>query len=158
SPLGFRHANELTTSFGRGAEIFLGLHLDQSQGMFVQQPLLLAGVAAFPLFIARRRGLALLWILLYLSLILPNALELTRYGGDGPDGRFAWSAAWLWAVPIGYVVEAAHGALAPWVRRAAIAAWLYQAALALRWLRTPDLLFPALDEHLALRDSLFPFA
>lgn len=39
SPLGFRHASELTTSFARGAEIFLGLHLDQSQGTFVQQPL-----------------------------------------------------------------------------------------------------------------------
>ena len=110
SPLGFRHASELTTSFARGAEIFLGLHLDQSQGMFVQQPLFLAGVAALPFFAARHRGLALLWGLAYLSLILPNALVLTRYGGDGPDGRFSWSAAWLWAVPIGFVVADEHAA------------------------------------------------
>ncbi len=158
SPLGFRHAGELTTSFGRGAEIFLGLHLDQSQGMFLQQPLLLGGVLAFPAFAARRRGLALLWALMYLSLIVPNALELTRYGGDGPDGRFAWSAAWLWAIPIGFVVGERHARLAPWVRRAAIGGWIYQAALAARWLKTPDVLFPALDERLWARDSLFPVA
>jgi len=156
SPLGFRHANELTTSFGRGAEMFLGLHLDQSQGLFMQQPLLALGLAAFPLFFMRRRGLALLWIVVYLSLILPNALELTRYGGDGPDGRFAWSAAWLWAIPIGFVVSWQHEMLAPWVRRTAIAGWIYQAALAVRWLQTPDVLFPVLDERIAMRDSLFP--
>src|SRR5262249_23068307 len=151
SPLGFRHASELTTSFARGAEIFLGLHCDQSHGMFLQQPLLLAGVAALPIFATRHRGLALLWVLVYLSLIVPNALVLTRYGGDGPDGRFAWSAAWLWAVPIGLVVAEDHEHLAAWVRRAAIAGWLYQAAIAVRWLRTPDALFPTLDAGLDAR-------
>src|SRR5262245_965548 len=72
SPLGFRHARELTTSFARGAEIFLGLHFDQSQGMFLQQPLLAAGLAALPIFAARHRALALLWALVYLSLVVPN--------------------------------------------------------------------------------------
>jgi len=158
SPLGFRHVTELTTSFGRGAEIFLGLHLDQSQGMFLQQPLLLGGVVAFPAFAARGRGLALLWAVVYLSLIVPNALELTRYGGDGPDGRFACSAAWLWAIPIGFVVGEHHARLAPWVRRGAIAGWIYQGALAVRWLKTPDAVFPVLDERLSMRDSLFPVA
>jgi hypothetical protein len=158
SPLGFRHASELTTSFGRGAGILLGLHLDQSQGMFLQQPLLVCGVLAFPAFAARRRGLALLWTIIYLSLIVPNALELTRYGGDGPDGRFAWSAAWLWTIPIGFVVGERHARLTPWVQRAAISGWIYQAALAARWLKTPDVLFPALDERLWARDSLFPIA
>jgi len=158
SPLGFRHASELTTSFARGAEIFLGLHFDQSQGMFLQQPLLLAGVAALPIFAWRHRGLALLWGLVYLSLVVPNALVLTRYGGDGPDGRFAWSAAWLWAVPIGFVVAEHHERLAAWVRRAAIAGWVYQAVVAARWLRTPDALFPTIDAGLDGRDSLFPAA
>ncbi len=158
SPLGFRHASELTTSFARGAEIFLGLHFDQSQGMFLQQPLLLAGVAALPIFATRHRGLALLWGLVYLSLVAPNALVLTRYGGDGPDGRFAWSAAWQWAVPIGFVVAELHDRLAAWVRRAALTGWVYQAAIASRWLRTPDALFPTLDAGLDGRDSIFPAA
>jgi len=158
SPLGFRHASELTTSFARGAEIFLGLHFDQSQGMFLQQPLLLAGLAALPIVTARHRGVALLWAVVYLSLVVPNALVLTRYGGDGPDGRFAWSAAWLWAVPIGFVVAERHDRLAVWVRRAAVVGWAYQAAIAARWLRTPGLLFPVIDAGLDGRDSLFPAA
>jgi len=158
SPLGFRHASELTTSFARAAEIFLGLHFDQSQGMFLQQPLLLAGLAALPIVAARHRGVALLWAVVYLSLVVPNALVLTRYGGDGPDGRFAWSAAWLWAVPIGFVVAERHDRLAVWVRRAAVVGWAYQAAIAARWLRTPGLLFPVIDAGLDGRDSLFPAA
>lgn len=93
-----------------------------------------------------------------MSLILPNALVLTRYGGDGPDGRFSWSAAWLWAVPIGFVVADEHARLVRWVRRAAIGGWIYQAALAARWLRAPDLLFPTIDEGLHARDSLVPVA
>ncbi len=44
------------------------------------------------------------------------------------------------------------------MRRCAIAGWIYQLALAARWLQTPDVLFPALDERLAMRDSLFPIA
>src|SRR5262249_21803101 len=59
SPFGFHRVAELTTSFSRGAEIFLGLHFDQSQGMFLQQPLLAVGVVAFPAFAARRPRLAL---------------------------------------------------------------------------------------------------
>src|SRR5262249_44639894 len=120
SPLGFRHASELTHDFGRGAELFLGLHFDQSQGMFLQQPLLLFRIVAFPLFMRRRPALAAWWALVYASLILPNALELTRYGGDGPDGRFGWSAAWLWAVPLGFAIAGRQRSLAPWVKRAAI--------------------------------------
>lgn len=158
SVFGFHRIAELTTEFGRGAEIFLGLHLDQSQGMFVQQPLLVAGLAAWPAFAVRHRSVAVLWALLYLSLVVPNALQLARYGGGGPSGRFGWSAAWLWAVPIGFVVAEHYERLAPWVRRAAIGGWIYQLALATRWLADPDVLFPVLDERLSMRDSLFPVA
>jgi hypothetical protein len=158
SPFGFHRIGELTTSFGRGAEIFLGLHFDQSQGMFVQQPLLLCGLVALPLFVWRRPALAAFWALVYLSLIVPNALELARYGGGGPSGRFGWSAAWLWIVPIGFAVADREAALAAWVKRAAIVGWCYQAALAIRWLHTPDVLFPVFEENLAARDSLFPVA
>ena len=126
--------------------------------MFLQQPLLLGGVLTLLPFAARRPRLALLWTAIYLSLIVPNALELTRYGGAGPDGRFAWSAEWLWAIPIGIVVGERHERFGPWVRRGAIAGWIYQAALAVRWVNTPGVLFPALDERLWARDSLFPVA
>jgi hypothetical protein len=153
TPLGTRGFRELTTSPSRGAELFLGLHLDQSQGMFVQHPFLLAGVAALPVFVRLRMRFAVFWIALYLSLVLPDALELARYGGGGPVGRFGWSAAWLWSIPLGVVVTPFWAALGRYVRPAVVGALAYQALLAVRWVATPAILFPRLDEP---RDSLFP--
>jgi len=154
-PLGVRGFRALTTSPSRAAEILLGLHLDQSQGMFVQHPLLLAGVAALPVFARLRLRFAVLWAALYASLILPNALERARYGGDGPVGRFGWTAAWLWSIPLG--VAAAHdwSEVGRYLRPVVVGAVTYQVLLAVRWLRTPAVLFPHLDEP---RDSLFPDA
>lgn len=152
-PLGVRGARELTSSPSRAAMMFLGLHLDQSQGMFVQQPLLLAGVAAFPLFVRLRPRLAVFWTALYAAAILPNSLELARFGGGGPVGRFGWTAAWLWSIPIGIALISCGSCLARYVRPAVFATLIYQAALALRWMRTPAVLFPSLDPP---RDSLFP--
>jgi hypothetical protein len=154
-PLGVRGFRELTTSPSRALEILLGLHLDQSQGMFVQHPLLLAGVVALPVFARLRFRFAALWAVLYASLIVPNALELARYGGSGPVGRFGWTAAWLWSIPLG--VAAAHywSEVSRYVKLAVVGALAYQALLAVRWLRTPAVLFPHLDEP---RDSLFPDA
>jgi hypothetical protein len=153
TPFGARALGELTTSVSRATMLFLGLHLDQSQGLFVQQPLLLAGVAALPLFVRQRPRFALFWAALYASTIVPDALELARYGGGGPVGRFGWTAAWLWSIPIGVAV-AAHGrALSRTVRAVVILSLCYQAALATRWLSMPMVLFPEYDGP---RDSLFP--
>jgi hypothetical protein len=154
TPFGARPISELTTSVSRATMLFLGLHLDQSQGMFVQQPLLLAGVAALPLFVRRRPWVALFWAALYAAAIVPNALELARYGGGGPVGRFGWTAAWLWSIPIGVAAAAVRGhAVSRIVRATVILSLCYQAALATRWLAVPQELFPEFDEP---RDSLFP--
>ncbi len=158
SAMGLRGAAELTTSPGRAAMMLLGLHLDQAQGMFWQQPLLLLGVAAFVPFARRSPAIALVWLGVYASLIMPDALELARYGGGAPAGRFAWSAAWLWIVPIGFVFEQASGARQRFVKPIVCAGVAYQALLAIRWLPDPHVLFPVLEENLALRDSLFPVA
>jgi hypothetical protein len=153
TPFGARGLSELTTSVPRATMLFLGLHLDQSQGIFVQQPLLLAGVAALPLFVQQRPRFALFWAALYAAAIVPNALELARYGGGGPVGRFGWTAAWLWSIPMGVVVAAYDRALSRTVRVTVVLSLCYQAALAMRWLAAPQVLFPTLDEP---RDSLFP--
>jgi hypothetical protein len=152
-PFGPRDARELTNSFSRAAEMFLGLHFDRSQGMFVQNPLLLAGIAALPVFAARRPWTALWWIAIYASMIGPNSLELARYGIGGPVGRFGWGAAFLWIVPIGYLFAAHRDRLVRYVKPIAIASLAYQALLAARWLQEPGVLFPHLDPP---RDSLFP--
>jgi hypothetical protein len=153
--VGARHLTEVASAPSRAAEIFLGLHLDQSQGLFVRNPLLFAGVVFLPIFCRRQPTQAALWGLVYLSLIVPNSLELSRYGGGAPTSRFAWSAMWLWAVPVvaGLV---AFPRLRRWLPAATGVALLYQAALAVRWIATPDVLFPVLAEKIAERDSLFP--
>jgi hypothetical protein len=157
TPFGPRGAKELTTSVSRAAMILLGLHFDQGQGMFWQQPLLLAGVAAWMPFARRHPRVALGWIALYASLILPNALELARYGGGAPAGRFGWSAAWLWIVPIGYLFDdGGDMRRSRFVKPAAAVSLGYQAVLAVRWLGDPGVLFPALEESLVRRNSLFP--
>lgn len=154
--IGPRGSSELTTSGLRALLIFLGVHFDQSQGMFAQQPLLLIGVAALVPFILARPRLAVFWLMAYLSLIVPNAFELARFGMMGPDGRFGWSAEWLWMVPIGFLAGSARGKFERWVRPLAVAAMAYQAALAVRWVNDPMLLYPQLEEQLSQRDSLFP--
>jgi hypothetical protein len=154
TPLGPpRASHELTTSPARAAEIFLGLHLDQSQGMFVQHPLLLVGVAGLPWLLRSRPAFGVLWLALYAAAILPNSLELARYGGNGPVGRFAWTAMWLWTIPAAILVVDFRDALARYVKPAALVALAYQSALAVRWIASPGLMFPHLDPP---RDSMFP--
>src|SRR4029077_16835108 len=128
-----------------------GLHLDQSQGMFFQNPFLLIGVAAFPLFAYTRPRLALLWVVVYASAIIPNSLELARYGGGGPVGRFGWTAAWLWSIPLGVCSVPYRHVLVRSLHPAVGVSLAYQAALARRWLPAPQLLFPRLNDP---RDSL----
>jgi hypothetical protein len=153
--VGARHLKEVASAPSRAAEIFLGLHLDQSQGLFVRNPLLLAGLVFLPLFCRRRPAQAVFWGLLYLSLIGPNSIEISRFGGGAPTSRFAWPAMWLWAVPV-VAGLAAFPRLKRWLPAATTVALVYQAALAARWLATPDALFPVLAEKIAERDSLFP--
>jgi hypothetical protein len=85
--------------------IFLGLHWDQAQGMFMQQPLLLLGlVGIVPLVKANWR--VSLWLgVLYLSLIMPNSMHPAWYGGFSFTGRFGWGAIALWLFPLAFAVK-----------------------------------------------------
>jgi hypothetical protein len=154
--LGSRATVELTSSPMRALLIFLGLHFDQSQGMFLQQPLLLLGVALIVPFFRRNPWMAAFWLAAYLSLIAPNAFELARFGMAGPDGRFGWSAEWLWMLPLGVLRPQDSAKWERWLKGLAAAALVYQLVLAMRWLPAPVQLFPVLQESLAQRDSLFP--
>jgi hypothetical protein len=156
SVLGFRRTStELTDSPGRALMIFLGLHLDQSQGMFFAQPLFLAGVASLVPFVRASPWVASFWTALYMSLIVPNSMELARYGLGGPAGRFGWSAMWLWLVPIGLVLAKYKSRAGPVVKTLAIAGCVYQAVLAFRWIPEPGVLWTNVDDPGA---SIFPRA
>jgi hypothetical protein len=150
---GVRRLAELTRSSARASMMFLGLHLDQSQGMFLCQPLLLAGVMALVPFVRQRPRVALFCGALYLSLIVPNSMQLARYGLGGPADRFAWSAMWLWIVPLGFALASYKSSVERFVRPAVLAAVLYQVAIAPRWIEAPEVLFTRV---IGPRDSLFP--
>jgi hypothetical protein len=153
NPLGARGTRELTDSPLRAAMIFLGLHLDQGQGIFFQHPLLTAGIPALVWWARRDAKNAMWWLILYAALTVPNSLQMGRYGGGGPAGRYAWTAAWLWIVPIG-CASAVFGHRA--LKAIAAASLMYQAALAVRWIPRPTVLMPIYEEALTARNSLFP--
>lgn len=154
NPFGPPRWEELTTSPSRAAMVFLGLHLDQSQGLFVQQPVwLLALPGLLPFFYARPR-VALWWTLLYLSIVLPGAMQLGRYGGGGPIGRYAWAASFLWVVPLRTFLEPLDARRERWLRIVVGVIAVVQLAAAWRWMRAPRIVVPKLEESLAVRDSL----
>ena len=156
--LGWRRLEHLVLDPLRVLEIFLGLHFDQAQGLFLQQPLLLPGLVGLGYMLRRRHPLTVPWLLLYGSLIAPNAMEVNSYGGGGPSGRFAWAAMWLWIVPLGIWLRDARATVEPYVRPIVLLALAYQAVLAVRWVPTPSALFPTYSELVWERNSLLPVA
>ncbi len=154
--LGWRRLGHLATDPLPVLEILLGLHLDQAQGMFFQQPLLLPGLIGLGHMAHRRHPLTVPWLLLYGSLIVPNAMESNWYGGGGPAGRFAWSAMWLWLVPLGIWLRDEQVTIEPYVRPLVLTGLAYQVALATRWVQTPAALFPYYSELVWERNSLLP--
>jgi hypothetical protein len=154
--LGPRGMGELSAGLNQAAMVFVGLHLDQAQGLFVQQPLLLAGVPALGVMAVRRPGLAAAWCVLYASLVVPNILQINPFGGASPSGRFAWPAAWLWIVPLALTFSWHRYRLGRLFRPALFAVFAYQAVLALRWVPSPMTITNEFTTDLASRNSLFP--
>lgn len=152
-----RLTTELRAQPAKAVRVFFGLHLDQAQGMFFQQPLLLPGLLGLGWMIRRRHPFTIPWLALYLSLLAPTALHTySEWGGAGPSGRFGWTAMWLWLVPLGIWIDAEHAIAARYLRPVVFGALAYQAALAVRWLPDPSVFYPRIYELVWNRNSLFP--
>lgn len=82
--------------------VFLGLHLDQNQGLFLQNPLLFVGLLSLRLLFGRYRRFLWWWLAVYLSLLIPNALHPVWYGGTSFSGRFEWASALVFTIPTLY--------------------------------------------------------
>ncbi|MFZ6874596.1 hypothetical protein ACO0LF_21265 [Undibacterium sp. Di27W] len=82
--------------------VLFGLHFDQNQGFLLQNPLNLIGILAIAWLYRFNRQFAVLWGLVFLSLIVPNALHPNWYGGWSFSGRFAWAATIVFVVPTIY--------------------------------------------------------
>ena len=143
------------TPYLRGLEFLIGNHLDQAQGLFWHQPLLLFGLIALGWMIRVRHRFTIHWLLLYGSLMVPPAL-LAEWAGI-PLGRLNWGGMWLWLLPIGWWMGAERTSLSRYIRPVLLAAFAYQAMLALRWLPSPtDLFLGPFSSLVWERDSLFP--
>jgi hypothetical protein len=85
--------------------ILLGLHWDQSQGLFVQQPLFLLGLVGLPLAMKENLSAVIILALLYASVLVPSAMHTALYGGHSFYGRFWWPVLGLWIFPLAYTVR-----------------------------------------------------
>lgn len=82
--------------------VFLGLIFDQNQGLLFQNPANLIGVLALGEMFRRHRQFTFVWALVFLSLIVPNAMHPAWYGGASFSGRFGWSAQIVFYIPLVY--------------------------------------------------------
>ena len=156
--LGGRPTGELNLDAARALALGIGLHIDQVHGLFVQQPLLLPGLAALGWMVRRRHPLTLPWLVLYASLIAPNALQQIDYGGHAaPAGRFGWTGMWMWLIPLGLAAREVRRRELGWAGRSAVLIGVaYQTALAGSWAVEPQRLFNGLFPPDQWQPSLFP--
>jgi hypothetical protein len=84
------------------AMVLLGLGFDQNQGFLLQNPINFIGLVAIGGIYRYSKSLAIIWGLVFLSLIVPNALHPNWYGGGSFSGRFGWSATIVFILPAIY--------------------------------------------------------
>lgn len=79
--------------------VLIGLHIDQNQGFILQNPINLIGILAVGWMYKINPKFAIVWALVFLSLIVPNAMHPAWYGGWSFSGRFQWAAAIVFIAP-----------------------------------------------------------
>ena len=71
--------------------VLIGVHLDQFQGVFIQNPTLFAALLFLIPFLRRNWMVGLTTLIVYASIVVPNSFH-PSYGGRAFAGRFAWAA------------------------------------------------------------------
>ena len=82
--------------------VLAGLLLDQNQGFLFQNPVHFIGVIYLFAFIRKDPQFGILWGLVWLSLLVPNGLHTTWYGGGCLSGRFEWASTIVFAYPTAF--------------------------------------------------------
>lgn len=100
--------------------VLFRLVLDQNQGFLLHAPDLFLGVIFLGSLFAYNRYAAGLMLLVFLSLIVPNALHTNWYGGESFSGRFGWAAS------VVFIVRALFG----FIRLAALSASAFRLTVA----------------------------
>ena len=108
--------------------VLFGLFFDQNQGFLIQNPINLIGLLAIGWLYKIDRPFAIVWGLVFLSLIVPNALHPVWYGGGSFSGRFVWAAALVFIVPTSYallLIGKSREAVFQWIVTAGVLLQLY---------------------------------
>lgn len=79
--------------------VLLGLHLDQFQGVFLQNPIMFIGLLFLVPYFRWNLRIGILTLVLYASFVVPNAMHPAWYGGSSYAGRFAWASAVIFMLP-----------------------------------------------------------
>ncbi len=82
--------------------VLIGLHIDQFQGIFVLDPMLLLAPIGAAAIIRRKPAFGVFFALLYASLVVPNAMHPNWYGGFSFAARFVLSGGVLLILPAVY--------------------------------------------------------
>jgi len=158
NPLGPYGTNEgLCIDLPKNVMIFFGLHWDQAQGMFLQQPFFLLGLVGIGQMWRNSRRILIWLALLGASLLVPNCLHPNLYGGGSLAGRFAWSSVLLWCFPVSYAARRLFERSPRSLVATCAVCLLLQFWLAGSWLRGSDrLLQGCLDTPLWAYNGLYP--
>jgi hypothetical protein len=130
----------LSFEAGKIALTFVGLHFDMAHGIFMQQPLLLLGLVGVVPLIRENREVALLLLLLFVSVLLPNSMLSLWYGGGSFAGRYHWPVVALWIFPLAAAVRLLFRYRKTFILPLCVACILLQGWMASRWLVDDGLL------------------
>jgi hypothetical protein len=144
-------------TIGQAGMAILGLHLDQAQGIFLHQPLFLIGCLGLAVAFRASPAAMLPAALAYAAILFANGVHFDLYGGLAIGGRFMWTIAALWFVPMAlfYRELGARGKRFVWTCCAASLLW--QLYLLTRWLPSGTGPLRRVDSaNLLERNSYFP--
>jgi hypothetical protein len=130
----------LSFEIGKILMTFTGLHFDMAHGLFMQQPLLLLGLVGVVPLMRENREAALLLLLLFVSVLLPNSMLSLWYGGGSFAGRYQWPVVSLWVFPLAAAVKLLFEYRKTFILPLCVACILLQGWMASRWLINDGLL------------------
>lgn len=131
--------------------VFLGLHWDQAHGLFLQQPLLLVGLLGLVPMAWWHSRVSIFLVLVYLSILVPNAMHTNLYGGYSFVGRFMWSVLPVWIYPLCQGLKLIRSIR--WRARLLLVSAAWQSMLLAVWLHSGALL-----NTLSANNSIYPQA
>lgn len=130
------NSGNLRSGIRQTGMVFLRFHWDHTHGMFMQQPFLLLGLMGIAPLVKANWRAALLFGALYMSVLLPAAMNPTAGLGASFAGRYWWAVVSLWIFPAAFAIELLLRRGRAAVLSLCAASVVLQASLVGTWLRS----------------------